>query len=207
MNYAPLAPIIGDPSDLLVAEMVWAHCNSEATWAMPLAELTEEIINSDLFTECNQGNAAGLIANALHQRDILLATWDESIGTPTYGQYVVTLDDIARMRLTRRCLFWRDLEPEGIRVPTHMPNEGFVARAAVVQWTDDYEEAVGASDLLDLVGQLTGLDEFWQVHIVLNALDSGAICSFPETSNSPSPFNCRQHRFYLTSGWTQPDHH
>jgi hypothetical protein len=197
-----LALAIGNPTDALVVEALWAYCrDNEVTMADPRT-LAGYMVAKDYLDEVEDALAAVQAEIAAGRIRLLFGL---GVTATRYdGEFAVGLDDLWRLRAARRYLFWSEMN-EQTEVPAHMPNEAAIARAGIVWWQDHYGEAVGLDDLVETVQMLAGYDDpFWALHTVLNAADCDAFDTAPEYDENRWEWSASLgHRCWITDGWLE----
>ena len=198
-----LALTIGNGTDTMVAEGLWCYLDRyDDEWAVDSLRLAGYLVATDYYDTLEAALAA--VDAELVLGGVKLLYGQSLDGTEHEGGLVAALDSVTYLRLRRRYLFWSEMA-ERCEVPPHILNEGVIARAAVIHWQEHYGEAVGVGDLVDTVQMLTGYDHrFWAIHIVLNAIDAGAIYTKPEHDANGFDWSAATgHRCWLTDGWLQ----
>ena len=177
---AEMGRLIGDPTETLVAERLFqlqrSNADDELITGLVLANVMVTAGDAD-----DLDDAYRLIGTALDAGEVRLIMgvdmWRER---PAHHVCAFDLDDVMRFRLRRRERYWH-LDAKGHIPPAHIPGECMIARAASVQWHDDYGDAPCGINLIHAVRDVGGLEPYFApYHVVLNALDAGAIRAEPE---------------------------
>jgi hypothetical protein len=178
--------VVGDPTPLLVAESVWLVMDRMGRGFARLPEVEDEVVGYG----CTPTEAKERIQAAI-------AAGDVNVRLSERGRSTLTLDPLVSLRMERRLWFWNTTE-QGQMIAAHFTNECAIVRASVAEWNDGYAEPPGTADLLATIRHLSGYREGdAALHIILNAVDAGAVRAEPEYPGSPDL------RFYNVEGWTE----
>jgi hypothetical protein len=203
--------VVGSPTDLMVVETIWDICNAATTelfnsndlwFYVHVAPLAAAMVEREWADSVEL--AVGRIVDELRWGRVW-RTYDEDASDPSF---LVGITDEVRYRTERRVLYWRQIEPFGIDVPAHIPNESAVARAALSDLHDRFprRKAIFLNEVIEEVHQLMAYESrFWALHVVLNAIDAGALTLTPANKRERTTdgiFNCLHSRCAITDHWS-----
>lgn len=178
---AEMGRLVGDPTDTLVAEhLLVLHEKNRPGQPISGLMLANVMVAADDADDLD--HAYRFIGRALEAGDIVLQITEQWQHVDyEYGDtFNLTLDDVTRLRLRRRDRYWQ-LDSEYLVPPAHVPGECMIVRAAIVQWRDEYDDDPHTDNLVEMVWQIGGLEpRFAPYHVILNALDAGAVRCEPE---------------------------
>ncbi|MGK2884675.1 MAG: hypothetical protein ACSLE8_07850 [Rhodococcus sp. (in: high G+C Gram-positive bacteria)] len=179
---AEMGRLIGDPTDTFVAERLLLVQRSNRP-GQPISGLVLANAMCAAGEADDVDDAYELMSRALAADEVVLQIPDdwqrEEFGFRDIDYF--TLDDVWRLRLERRERYW-DLDGEGKIPPAHIPGECMIARGAIVDWMQRADEyAPCTTTFLTAVQEVGNLEpRFAPWHVILNALDAGAIRCEPE---------------------------
>jgi hypothetical protein len=159
--------VIGDPSELLVQEAVFAamHDTDQSTVA------TDDVVARLMaLVDLSAHDARRRVTTAIRNADVGV--------TVTADDAALWIDPVTAARIERRYNYWTLHKQGSATFHAHVANEEWHARCALRQWSHAHDNELPTWD--DLVGELCEMlgaecSRSGGNHIALNALDAGAI--------------------------------